>query len=95
MNKVSKIFKVLFYISLLIYPITFVIALYFGMFVGIDQGWAMPAWSDQELMYGWEAVWSYLIIIVWIFSFLYISVLIFQVGYLIYRLIKKIKSRIL
>lgn len=94
MKKSTKIIKVLFYISLLIYPITFAIALYLGMFVGIDHGWAMPAWSNQELMYGWEAVWSYLIIIVWIFSFLYISVLIFQVSYLIYRLIKKIKSRI-
>jgi len=89
MKNSTKICKILFYISLLIYPITFAIALYLGMFVGIDHGWAMPAWSDQELMYGWEAVWSYIIIIVWSFSFLYIFVLIFQIGYFIHRLIKK------
>ena len=89
MKKSTKIIKVLFYISLLIYPITFAIALYLGMFVGIDHGWAMPAWSDHELMYGWEAVWSYLIIIVWSFSFIYIFLIIFQLGYLIHKLIKK------
>ena len=89
MKKSTKIIKVLFYISLLIYPITFVIALYLGMFVGIEHGWAMPAWSDNELMYGWETVWSYLIIIVWSFSFLYIFLIVFQLGYLIHRLIKK------
>lgn len=89
MKNVSKI-SIVFYISLLIYPITFCIALYLGLFVGIDHGWVMPAWSDHELMYGWEAIWSYIIIIVWKFSFLYIFILIFQVGYLIIRLIKKL-----
>ena len=93
MNKASKICKVLFYISFLIYPITLVIALYLGMFVGIDSGWAMPAWSDHELMYGWEAVWSYLIIIVWSFSFLYILILFFQLGYFMIGLYKRIKSK--
>lgn len=92
MKNSTKIINIIFYLSLLIYPITFAVALYLGMFVGIDHGWAMPAWSDNELMYGWEAVWSYLIIIVWSFSFLYISILIFQIGYFIYKIIKKFRK---
>ena len=85
---ISKVFK----ISLLIYPITFGIAVFLGTVYGIDSGWAMPAWSDGELMYGWDAIWSYLILIVWRFAIVYVVVLIFQVSYIIGALIAKIRK---
>lgn len=44
----SKVFK----IAILIYPITFLIALYCGTVIGIDSGWAMPAMSNHEIIYG-------------------------------------------
>ena len=88
MNRISIIFK----ISLLIYPITFVIAVFLGTVYGIDSGWAMPAWSDGELMYGWDAIWSYLILVVWRFAIVYAFVLIFQVSYIIGALVAKIRK---
>ena len=87
-NKISIVFK----ISLLIYPITFAIAVFLGTVYGIDSGWVMPAWSDGELMYGWDAIVSYLIIIVWQFAVVYILILIFQVSYIIGALVAKIKK---
>ncbi len=82
----------LFKISLLIYPITFVIAVFLGTVYGIDSGWAMSAMSDHELMYGWDAIWSYMILIVWRFAVVYVLILVFQVIYIIGALVAKIKS---
>ena len=93
MKDKKRIISKLFWISLLIYPVTFAVAVYLGIVVGIDRGWAMPAWSDGELMFGWEAIWSYLIIIVWRFNIIYGTVSFFQIGYLIFVLIQKIKNK--
>jgi len=46
-STISKIFK----ISILIYPITFVIALFCGTLIGIDSGWTMPSMSNHEMMH--------------------------------------------
>ena len=86
----SKVFK----ISILIYPITFLIALYCGIVIGIDLGWAMPAMSNHEIMYGWEAIVSYIILIVWRFGIIYGIILIFQLSYIAVRIISKIRNRI-
>ncbi|MBQ8826509.1 MAG: hypothetical protein IJ007_05410 [Oscillospiraceae bacterium] len=94
MKNADKIISKVFKASLLIYPITFLIAVFLGLFVGIDSGWAMPAMSDHELMYGWDAIWSYIIIIVWGFSVIYGLILIFQAGYIISRLALKIKNKL-
>ncbi|MBQ8781281.1 MAG: hypothetical protein IJZ72_06395 [Oscillospiraceae bacterium] len=87
---VSRVFKA----SLLIYPLTFVIASVLGLVVGIDSGWAMPAMSNHEKMYGWDAIWSYIVVIVWGFFYIYASVLAFQVGYIIVRVVLKIKNKL-
>ncbi len=93
MKDKNRIINKVFWISLLIYPVTFAVAVYLGTVVGIDRGWAMPAWSDGELMYGWDAIWSYLILIVWGFSIIYGAVFVFQIGYLIFAVIQKIKNK--
>jgi len=84
----SKVFK----ISILIYPITFLIALYCGTVIGIDSGWAMPAMSNHEIIYGWEAFVSYIILIVWRFFIIYGLILIFQLSYIAVRVISKIRN---
>ncbi|MBE5881626.1 MAG: hypothetical protein E7289_04925 [Lachnospiraceae bacterium] len=86
-SMMSKVFKA----SILIYPITFLIALFCGMVIGIDSGWAMPAMSNHEIMYGWEAIASYMILIVWRFFIIYVLILIFQVSYIAVRIISKIR----
>lgn len=83
---IEKIFK----ISLLIYPITIAIATFCGIVFGIDSGWAMPAMSSGRREYGFDAIVSYIIIFVMLFPMGYISVLIFQIGYLIARGIAKL-----
>lgn len=97
MNKDTKsnrnVLSIIFRISLLIYPITIIYALFMGNVVGIDSDWAMPAWSDGELMYGLDAVWSYLIITVMTFWFVYLAVILFQCSYVIYILISKRKKK--
>lgn len=87
-STISKVFK----ISLLIYPITFSIAIFCGIVIGIDSGWPMPAMSNHEIMYGWDAILSYMIVIVWRFFVIYALILIFQVGYIIVRIIQKIRK---
>lgn len=87
-STVGKVFKA----SILIYPITFAIAIFCGTVIGIDSGWAMPAMSNHEIEYGWEAIQSYVIVIVWRFFMIYALILIFQVSYIIVKLIKKIRK---
>lgn len=94
MNKKSNILKKVFMFSLLVYPLTLVIAIFCGMVLGIDSGWAMPAMSNHEKMYGWDAVVSYLILMIWGLAFIYIPILVFQVVYLICRLIKRCRKKL-
>lgn len=94
MKKTSSIMNKVFKVLLLIYPLTFAIALFCGTVIGIDSGWAMPAMSKHEIVYGWEAIMSYMILIVWRFFIIYALILIFQVGYIIVRLIAKMKNKL-
>lgn len=57
----KSIFKTIFSISLLYYLLWIVISIYWS-FKGIDSGWAMPAMSNGDLMYGFEAFSSGIII---------------------------------
>lgn len=91
MKKISSIMSKVFKASLLIYPLTFVIALFCGTVIGMDLGWAMPAMSNHEIVYGWGAIMSYMFLIVWRFIIIYALIFIFQVGYIIVRLIAKVK----
>lgn len=50
----KSIFKTIFSISLLYYLLWIVISIYWS-FKGIDSGWAMPAMSNGDLMYGFDA----------------------------------------
>lgn len=91
MKKTSSIMSKVFKASLLIYPLTFVIALFCGTVIGMDLGWAMPAMSNHEIVYGWGTIMSYMFLIVWRFIIIYALIFIFQVGYIIVRLIAKVK----
>ena len=51
---VKKIFFILFLISLLYYVGWLIYAIRLS-FVGIDSGWAMPAMSNHEMDYGFDA----------------------------------------
>lgn len=86
-NKSKNIWNRIFKYSLLIYPITILLALFLGTVIGIDHGWAMPAWSDGTKMYGMQAVASYLIIFCVAFAWVYIPIIIYQVVYMIYKVI--------
>lgn len=86
-NKSKNIRNCVFKYSLLIYPLTILIAVFLGTVVGIDHGWAMPAWSDGTKIYGMQAVASYLIIFCVAFAWVYIPIIIYQVVYMIYKVI--------
>ena len=78
--------------SLLIYPITILLAITLGTVIGIDSGWPMPAWSDGTKMYGMQAVASYLIIFCVVFAWVYIPIIIYQVGYIIFKILFAVKN---
>lgn len=86
-NKSPNIWNNVFKYSLLIYPITILLAIFLGTVIGIDSGWPMPAWSDGTKMYGVQAVISYLIIFCIAFARVYIPIIIYQVVYMIYKVI--------
>ncbi len=92
MKNISRIMSKVFKASLLIYLITFFIALFCGMVIGIDSGWAMPAMSNHEIMYGWEAIMSYIILIVWQFFIIFALIFIFQVSYIAIKIVSKIRN---
>ena len=88
----NSIGRCVFKASLLIYPITILLALFLGTVIGIDHGWAMPAWSDGTKMYGMQAVASYLIIFCVVFAWVYIPIIIYQVGYIIFKFLFAVKN---
>ena len=59
-KKVSK-FKIIFLISLLYYIFWIGLSVFYS-FKGIDSGWAMPAMSNGDLMYGFDAFSSGIVI---------------------------------
>lgn len=91
-NKSKNIWNCVFKYSLLIYPLTILIAVFLGTVVGIDHGWAMPAWSDGTKMYGMQAVASYLIIFCVAFAWVYIPIIIYQVGYIVYKILFAVRD---
>ncbi len=57
----KSIFKTIFLLSLSYYLFWVVLSIYLS-FRGIDSGWAMPAMSNGDLVYGFEAFSSGIII---------------------------------
>ena len=84
----DDVLSLLFKLSLLVVPITIAISVLLGTLVGIDHGWAMPAWSDGSKMYGMEAIVSYILIFGIIFRWVYILNFIFQIWYIFRRVIR-------
>ena len=84
----DDVLSLLFKLSLLVVPITIAISVFLGTVVGIDHGWAMPAWSDGSKMYGMEAIVSYILIFGIIFRWVYILNFIFQIWYIFRRVIR-------
>jgi len=60
-NKRKNLKKLIFKISLLYYVFWFVFSIYLS-FKGINHGWAMPAMSNGDLIYGFDAFSSGIII---------------------------------
>ncbi len=52
----------------------------------------MPAWSDGTKMYGMQAIISYLVIFGVAFSWVYIPIIIYQVGYIIYKILFAVRD---
>ncbi len=88
----KDIWNLVFKCSLLLYPITILLAIILGTIIGIDSGWPMPAWSDGTKMYGMQAIISYLVIFGVAFSWVYISIIIYQVGYIIYKILFAVRD---
>jgi len=91
-SKKTSIFKIIFLISLLYYVFWIVCSIYLS-FKGIDHGWAMPAMSDGELIYGFEAFWSGIIIGLLYTIELFWFIPLYQVLYIICCIIKKIRIK--
>ena len=94
-NKKISFFKIIFLISLLYY-IWWIACSIFLSFNGIDSGWAMPAMSNHELIYGVDAFWGgiaigllYTIQVFWVIP-------LYQAIYIMFSIIsyfrKKLKS---
>ena len=90
-NKRISILKFIFLISLL-YCVFWIILSIYLFFHGIDSGWAMPAMSNGDLMYGFEAFFSGIIIGVLCTIELFWFIPLYQVIYLIYSIIKLFTS---
>ena len=90
-NKRISILKFIFLISLLYYVFWIILSIYF-FFHGIDSGWAMPAMSNGDLIYGFEAFFSGIIIGVLYTIELFWFIPLYQVIYLIYSIIKLFTS---
>ena len=90
-SKIS-VFTILFYFSLLHYVIWLFISIILAI-NGVDSGWAMPAMSDGELMYGWSAFWSGIVIgfLVTVEYFWWIPL--YQIIFMIVMLVKKITNK--
>lgn len=68
--------------------------LYISFFHGIDSGWAMPAMSNGDLMYGFKAFFSGIIIGILYTIELFWFIPLYQVIYLIYSIINYLIKKI-
>lgn len=94
-EKRKSFLKIIFLISLLYYIFWIVLSVFLS-FKGVDSGWAMPAMSNHDLMYGFDAFSSGIIIgLLYTIQFFWFIPL-YQVIYIIYGIInyfrKKLKS---
>lgn len=85
----SNEWNYLFKVSLLIYPITLIVAILLGNFVGINSD---PIWNQGSVIYGQRAVEWYLIILGVYFAWIYIPIIIYQIGYVVYKVFFNIKD---
>ena len=92
-NKRISILKFIFLISLLYYICWIIWSIYL-FFHGIDSGWAMPAMSNGDLMYGFEAFLSGIIIGILYTIELFWFIPLYQVIYLIYSIINYLTKKI-
>ena len=92
-NKRISILKFIFLISLLYYICWIIWSIYL-FFHGIDSGWAMPAFSNGDLMYGFEAFFSGIIIGILYTIELFWFIPLYQVIYLIYSIINYLIKKI-
>lgn len=91
-SKIITFFRIIFFISLLYYIWWIVLSIYYS-FKGIDSGWAMLAMSNHELMYGYEAFYSGIIIGVLYTVQIFWFIPLYQVVYIIFRLIKYFRKK--
>lgn len=88
----KSLFTIIFYISLVYYLIWPVISIIFAI-KGIDSGWAMPAMSSGELVYGWEAFNSGIVIGILATGTFFWWIPLYQIIYLAVMLVKKIVKK--
>lgn len=88
----KSLFTIIFYISLIYYLIWPVISIIFAI-KGIDSGWAMPAMSSGELVYGWEAFNSGIVIGILATGTFFWWIPLYQIIYLAVMLVKKIVKK--
>lgn len=91
-NRKKSFFKIIFLISLLYYIWWIALSIYFSI-KGIDSGWAMPAMSNHELMYGFDAFSSGIIIgLLYTIQFFWFIPL-YQIIYIICIMINHFKKK--
>lgn len=92
-TKKNSIFKMIFLISLLYYVGWIAWSIYLS-FKGVDSGWAMPAMSNNDLMYGVDAFFSGIIIgFIYTICFFWFIPL-YQIIYIICKIINYFRRRI-
>ena len=92
-NKKISFFKIIFLLSLLYYIWWIVLSIYF-CFKGIDSGWAMPAMSNHDLMYGTEAFVSGIVIGLGATIQIFWFIPLYQVIYIICSIIKYFRKKL-
>lgn len=91
-NKRNSFFKIIFLVSLLYY-IFWIVWSVFLSFKGIDSGWAMPAMSNHDLMYGFDAFFSGIIIgLLYTIQFFWFIPL-YQAIYIIVCIVNRIRKK--
>ena len=91
-SKNNTFFGIIFLISLLYYIWWIILSIYFS-FKGIDSGWAMPAMSNHELMYGYEAFLSGIVIGLLYTVQIFWFIPLYQVVYIICKMIKYFRKK--
>lgn len=88
----NSVFTTIFFISLFYYVIWLVISIILAI-IGVDSGWAMPAMSNGELDYGWEAFQSGIAIGLIATAVYFWLIPLYQIIYLIVMIVKKCRQK--